>query len=104
MSVQMAAEGIRKLGILQLLLENKQLNPSVPCTLFWDEPETNMNPKLVKLLVEVLLGLTTPASRAVDPVTFSAEDETTIGGATCVVKLASEPFVVPCSSEADALK
>jgi AAA15 family ATPase/GTPase len=56
-SVQMAAEGIRKLGILQLLLENKQLNPGTSGTLFWDEPETNMNPKLVRIMVEMLLEL-----------------------------------------------
>jgi hypothetical protein len=56
-SVQMAAEGIRKLGILQLLLENKQLDPGTSGTLFWDEPETNMNPKLVRLMVEILLEL-----------------------------------------------
>lgn len=56
-SAQMAAEGIRKLGILQLLLENQQLKPGITGTLFWDEPETNMNPKLMRLLVEVLLEL-----------------------------------------------
>lgn len=56
-SAQMAAEGIRKLGILQLLLENQQLTPGTTGTLFWDEPETNMNPKLMRLLVEVLLEL-----------------------------------------------
>lgn len=56
-SAQMAAEGVRKLGVLQLLLENQQLNPGVSGTLFWDEPETNMNPKLMRLLVEVLLEL-----------------------------------------------
>lgn len=56
-SAQMAAEGVRKLGILQLLMENQQLNPGVSGTLFWDEPETNMNPKLMRLLVEVLLEL-----------------------------------------------
>lgn len=56
-SAQMAAEGIRKLGILQLLLENQQLKPGTTGTLFWDEPETNMNPKLMRLLVEVLLEL-----------------------------------------------
>lgn len=56
-SVQMAAEGIRKLGILQLLLENKQLNPGTSGTLFWDEPETNMNPKLLRVMVEILLEL-----------------------------------------------
>jgi energy-coupling factor transporter ATP-binding protein EcfA2 len=56
-SVNMAAEGIRKLGILQLLLQNRQLKPGHTGALIWDEPETNMNPKLMKLLVEVLLEL-----------------------------------------------
>lgn len=56
-SAQMAAEGVRKLGILQLLMENQELNPATTGTLFWDEPETNMNPKLMRLLVEVLLEL-----------------------------------------------
>jgi hypothetical protein len=56
-SANMAAEGIRKLGIIQLLLENHQLDPGRSGTLFWDEPETNMNPKLMRLLVEVLLEL-----------------------------------------------
>lgn len=56
-SAQMAAEGVRKLGIIQILLENQQLNLGVSGTLFWDEPETNMNPKFMRLLVEVLLEL-----------------------------------------------
>ena len=56
-SANMAAEGIRKLGILQLLLQNHQLDPGRTGTMFWDEPETNMNPKLMKLLVEILLEL-----------------------------------------------
>lgn len=56
-SANMAAEGIRKLGILQLLLRNRQLDPGRTGTVFWDEPETNMNPKLMKLLVEIMLEL-----------------------------------------------
>jgi hypothetical protein len=56
-SANMAAEGIRKLGIIQLLLQNRQLDPGRTGTLFWDEPETNMNPKLMRLLVEILIEL-----------------------------------------------
>lgn len=56
-SANMAAEGIRKLGIIQLLLQNRQLDPGRSGTLFWDEPETNMNPKLARTLVEILLEL-----------------------------------------------
>ncbi len=49
------AEGIRKLGLLWLLIQNGTLiNGSV---LFWDEPETNLNPKLFGALVEILLEL-----------------------------------------------
>ena len=56
-SANMAAEGIRKLGIIQLLLQNHQLDPGRSGTLFWDEPENNMNPRLMRLLVEILLEL-----------------------------------------------
>ncbi len=49
------AEGIRKLGLLWLLIQNGTLlNGSV---LFWDEPETNLNPTLFGVLMEILLEL-----------------------------------------------
>lgn len=49
------AEGLRKLGLLWLLIQNGTLqNGSV---LFWDEPETNLNPKLLGALMDVLLQL-----------------------------------------------
>ncbi|OSQ35815.1 ATP/GTP-binding protein [Thalassospira sp. MCCC 1A01428] len=53
----MTAEGFRKVGILHRLLSNGMLNPGTSGPLFWDEPESNMNPKLMKLLVEILLEL-----------------------------------------------
>jgi len=56
-SNNMTAEGFRKIGILQQLLANKSLNPGISGPLFWDEPESNMNPKLMRLLVEILLEL-----------------------------------------------
>jgi AAA15 family ATPase/GTPase len=56
-SNSMTAEGFRKIGILQQLLVNQTLKPGVSGPLFWDEPECNMNPKLVRLLVEILLEL-----------------------------------------------
>jgi len=56
-SCGMTAEGFRKIGILQRLLSNGTLNPGVGGPLFWDEPESNMNPLLMKMLVEVLLVL-----------------------------------------------
>ena len=49
------AEGMRKLGLLWLLIQNGTLqNGSV---LFWDEPETNLNPKLFSVLIDILLEL-----------------------------------------------
>jgi predicted ATPase len=49
------AEGMRKLGLLWLLIQNGTLqNGSV---LFWDEPETNLNPSLFGALIEILLDL-----------------------------------------------
>jgi len=49
------AEGIRKLGLLWLLLQNGTLLKG--SVLFWDEPETNLNPKLFGPLIEILLEL-----------------------------------------------
>mgnify|MGYP004517523909 CR=1 FL=1 len=56
-SNNMIAEGFRKIGTLQHLLENGSLLPGVSGPLLWDEPESNMNPKLMKALVEILLEL-----------------------------------------------
>ena len=49
------AEGLRKLGLLWLLIRNGTLKPGT--VLFWDEPETNLNPKLYGVVIEVLLEL-----------------------------------------------
>ncbi|MYE54971.1 MAG: AAA family ATPase [Chloroflexi bacterium] len=49
------AEGMRKLGLLWLLIRNGSLRPG--SVLFWDEPETNLNPKLYGVAMEVLLEL-----------------------------------------------
>ncbi len=57
LSTSMTAEGYRKIGILQRLLENGELSLSTGSPLFWDEPESNMNPKLMKSLVSCLLEL-----------------------------------------------
>lgn len=51
------AEGFRKAGMLSRLLETGAIQPGSSGPLFWDEPETNMNPKLMRLLVEILLEL-----------------------------------------------
>ena len=49
------AEGLRKLGLLWLLIRNGSLKPGA--MLFWDEPETNLNPKLYGVVIDVLLEL-----------------------------------------------
>ncbi|QDS92476.1 DNA replication and repair protein RecF [Roseimaritima multifibrata] len=58
LSGHMTAEGFRKIGVLQHLLANQSLDPGVSGPLFWDEPECNMNPRLMRMLVDVLLVLT----------------------------------------------
>ena len=49
------AEGMRKLGLLWLLIQKGALLEG--SVLFWDEPETNLNPRLFGAVVEVLLEL-----------------------------------------------
>ncbi len=56
-SSSMTAEGFRKIGILHRLLCNGTISSGVSGPLFWDEPESNMNPKLMQEIVEVLLEL-----------------------------------------------
>lgn len=56
-SAHMSAEGVRKLGVIQRLVLNKGLSPGISGPLIWDEPETNMNPKLLRKVVEVLIEL-----------------------------------------------
>jgi energy-coupling factor transporter ATP-binding protein EcfA2 len=57
LSCSMTAEGFRKIGVLQRLLSNGSLNPGTSGPLLWDEPESNLNPKLMKDLVLALLEL-----------------------------------------------
>ena len=49
------AEGLRKLGLLWLLIRNGTLLEG--SVLFWDEPETNLNPRLYRAVMKVLLEL-----------------------------------------------
>jgi AAA15 family ATPase/GTPase len=49
------AEGMRKLGLLWVLIQNGTLlNGSI---LFWDEPEANLNPSLYGTLMDIVLQL-----------------------------------------------
>jgi hypothetical protein len=49
------AEGMRKLALLWLLIQNGTLQGG--SVLFWDEPESNLNPKVMGTLVAILLEL-----------------------------------------------
>ena len=49
------AEGIRKLGLLWLLIQNGTLLQG--SVLFWDEPEANLNPNIIGTVMEILLEL-----------------------------------------------
>lgn len=52
---QLMAEGFRKLGMLLYLIRRNVILPD--STVFWDEPEANLNPDLMRPLIEVLVGL-----------------------------------------------
>ena len=56
-TADLVAEGFRKVGIIHLLLRNGIINPGVSGPLFWDEPESNLNPSMMKVIVKVLLAL-----------------------------------------------
>ena len=49
------AEGFRKLGLLWQLLMNESITKDT--ILFWDEPEANLHPKLIPVLVDLLLEI-----------------------------------------------
>ncbi len=49
------AEGIRKLGLLWMLIQNGTLLDG--SVLLWDEPEANLNPKLMRTVVQILIEL-----------------------------------------------
>ena len=49
------AEGLRKLGSIAHLIRNGSLTKK--SVLFWDEPEANINPKLIVLVAQTLLRL-----------------------------------------------
>lgn len=54
-NIFMVAEGWRKLGMLSYLIANDSLKEN--SILFWDEPEANLNPRLIKKLAAVLIEL-----------------------------------------------
>lgn len=55
MEMPLVAEGLRKLAMIARLISTGSLLDK-GC-LFWDEPETNLNPKLLKLIAAVIFQL-----------------------------------------------
>jgi predicted ATPase len=55
LEMNLVAEGMRKFATLYKLLANGTLTPET--TLFWDEPEANLNPALLKELAAILTDL-----------------------------------------------
>ena len=51
----MEAEGLRKFGLLWKLIRNGLLDRD--SILLWDEPEANINPQLIPILVDIILEL-----------------------------------------------
>ncbi|MDM8546874.1 AAA family ATPase [Candidatus Venteria ishoeyi] len=56
MDIHMVAEGHRKIATLIYLIQNDSLKEGV--SLFWDEPESNLNPQLIKFVAKAILALT----------------------------------------------
>lgn len=56
-SANATAEGYLHLGLLYRLLENGSVRPGESGPLFWDEPETGLNPKMLKILAWILLEM-----------------------------------------------
>ncbi len=55
MEINLLAEGLRKIGMLALLIRTGGIARGK--TLFWDEPEANLNPRLVSIVAKVLVAL-----------------------------------------------
>lgn len=51
----LVSEGYRKLGTIIYLISSGSLNKN--SVLFWDEPETNMNPKMIQPIVNAIVEL-----------------------------------------------
>ena len=55
MEADLVAEGYRKLTMVARLIANGSLDAN--SLLFWDEPEANLNPRLIRRLAPLLLDL-----------------------------------------------
>ncbi|MBF0182021.1 MAG: AAA family ATPase [Magnetococcales bacterium] len=98
LEMHLVAEGFRKLALLWQLIHNGTLLAGV--TLFWDEPEANLNPFLMREVVKILVMLANRGiqvflathnyallkeldlSKEATPITFFALDEAGEQGVT----------------------
>ena len=55
LEISLIAEGLRKVALLSYLIANDSLKKG--STLFWDEPETNLNPRMMKQVIDSLVQL-----------------------------------------------
>lgn len=55
LEIDLSAEGIRKLATLYQLIRNGTIREG--SLLFWDEPETNLNPRLIRPVAGILMDL-----------------------------------------------
>ncbi len=55
LEAHLLAEGLRKIATLAHLIANKSLTKH--SILFWDEPEANLNPKLIQLVAQTIISL-----------------------------------------------
>ncbi|MBB6001802.1 ATP/GTP-binding protein [Arcicella rosea] len=55
MEMPLVAEGFRKIATLMYLILNGELGKN--SVLFWDEPEANLNPRLISQIAEILITL-----------------------------------------------
>lgn len=53
--INMIAEGLRKVGTIAYLISNGILSEG--SLLFWDEPESNLNPKIIKDIARTIISL-----------------------------------------------
>lgn len=55
MEAHLVAEGLRKLASILYLILNGEINANT--VLFWDEPESNLNPALIRVVAEFIREL-----------------------------------------------
>lgn len=53
--ISLIADGVSKVALLSYLIANDSLKKD--STLFWDEPETNLNPRMMKQMADSLIQL-----------------------------------------------